>query len=187
MVRSFAATPIPADLLDRVLRAGLRAPSAGNTQGTDLVVLAGGETNRYWDVTLPAERRDDFAWPGLLLAPVLIVVIASPKAYAERYSEADKAGSGLGRVDRWLVPYWYIDAAFVAMLIQLAAINEGLGALFFGIFDHVQALRRELGVPSDREPIGTIALGHPSGPDRPSRSSKRPRRRFDEVVHRGEW
>jgi nitroreductase len=187
MVRSFAATPISAEVLDRVLRAGLRAPSAGNTQGTDLVVLEGRETDRYWDVTLPVASRPAFAWPGLLRAPVLVMVVASPNAYAARYSEPDKSGSGLGTVERWPVPYWHIDAAFTAMLVQLAAVDEGLGVLFFGIFDHTAAVRQALGIPDDRQPIGTIAIGHPAGDGRPGRSAGRARRTLDAVVHRGAW
>ena len=54
MVRAFRPDPIPSDLLDRVLGAARRAPSAGNSDGTDLIVLEGSEeTERYWDITLP--------------------------------------------------------------------------------------------------------------------------------------
>jgi len=189
MVRSFAPTPVPSEVLDRVLRSGLRAPSAGNTQGTDLVVLEGvRQTERYWDVTLPAERRVRFPWPGLLAAPILIIPVVSPAAYAARYSEPDKRDAGLASAGAWRIPYWYVDAAFVAMLVQLAAIDEGLGVLFFGVFEYAAALCRELGVPDGHEPIGTIAVGYPdSDGDRPSGSVSRHRRTTDEVVHRGGW
>jgi nitroreductase len=190
MVRSFGPTPIADDVLRRVLRAGLRAPSAGNTQGTDLVVLNGPEqTARYWDVTLPADRRPTFPWPGLLQAPVLVIPLASPGAYIERYREPDKAASGLGEgADAWTVPYWFVDTAFMAMLIQLAAVDEGLGALFFGIFDHTDALMAALSVPASHRAIGTIALGHPDeATDRPSGSSARERRTLDQIVHLGGW
>jgi nitroreductase len=190
MVRSFAATPIPADVLRRVLRAGLRAPSAGNTQGTDLVVLQGpDQTARYWDVTLTPDRRPTFPWPGLLRAPVLVIPFASREAYLERYREPDKARSGLGAdADRWPVPYWFVDTAFAAMLIQLAAVDADLGALFFGIFDHQDALLAALDVPDGFEPIGTIALGYPdTAGDRLSQSAARPRRTLDQVVHLDGW
>jgi nitroreductase len=90
-------------------------------------------------------------------------------------------------VERWPVPYWHIDAAFTAMLVQLAAVDEGLGVLFFGIFDHTAAVRQALGIPDDRQPIGTIAIGHPAGDGRPGRSAGRARRTLDAVVHRGAW
>ena len=90
--------------------------------------------------------------------------------------------------EAWDVPYWFVDAAFMAMLIQLAAVDEGLGALFFGIFEHETALMAELGVPDTRKPIGTIALGTPDAEgDRPSRSAGRERRTLDQIVHAGGW
>jgi nitroreductase len=188
MVRSFTATPIPVDIVDRILRAALRAPSAGNTQGTELVVLEGDETARYWEATLPSSRRADFAWPGLLHAPLLVIPCAHASAYVTRYAEPDKATSGLGRATGdWPVPYWYVDTAFAAMLVQLAAIDAGLGVLFFGIFDGRDELRASFSIPDEYEPIGTLAIGYAAPDDRPSHSADRPRRSLDDVVHRGRW
>ena len=92
MVRAYRTDPIPADVLDRVVGAARRAPSAGNSDGTDLVVLEGpGQTAAYWDITLPAgPARERFGYPRLLDAPVLVVPIANEEAYLERYSEPDK-------------------------------------------------------------------------------------------------
>jgi nitroreductase len=188
MVRSFRPDPISPQSLERILDAGRRAPSAGNTQGASFVVLEGpDETCRYWDVTLPAARRDAFPWPGLLAAPVLVVPCAEPARYLARYSEPDKARTGLGAgVDAWGVPYWFVDSGMAAMAMLLAAVDEGLGACFFGIFDHEPALKAALGIPPEVRPTGTIAIGHPA-PDRPSRSVARGRRSLDEIVHRGRW
>ena len=188
MVRSFDARPIPTNVLDRVLDLARRVPAAGNTQGLDLVVLEGAETSRYWDASLTPERRAAFPWPGLLDAPVLIIPVSWPAAYVERYGEDDKARTGLGESEAsWSVPYWYVDTAFSAMVAMLAAVDEGLGALFFGQFEHEAVIKRALGIPDDRRPVGTIALGYGSAEQRPSASSMRPRRSFDEVVHRGGW
>jgi nitroreductase len=188
MVRAFTDEPVPPEVLDRVLDAGRRAPSAGNSQGWAFVVLEGPEqTARYWDVTLPADRREGFTHAALADAPVLILPLAHAQAYLDRYSEPDKAATGLGgTADRWPVPYWTVDTSFAAMLMLLAAVDEGLGALFFGIFQGQDDLLRELGVPDGYEPIGTIALGWPA-PDAPGLSARRPRRPLDEVVHRGGW
>ena len=61
MVRSFSTEPIAPEALGAVLDAATRSPSAGNSQGLDLVVLEGPDrTARYWDVTLPASRRAGF-------------------------------------------------------------------------------------------------------------------------------
>lgn len=191
MVRAFTAEPIAPAVLDRVLGAALRAPSAGNTQGLHLVVLVGpDETARYWDTTLPADRRARFRWQGLLAAPVLVIPCARPQAYVERYAEPDKARAGLGEdIDHWPVPYWHVDGGMAAMAVLLAAVDEGLGALFFGLFDHEGAVRTELAIPDDRQPLGVIAIGHaaPDDATAPGRSAHRPRPALDEVVHRGGW
>lgn len=189
MVRAFDEREVPADVLDRVLDAARRVPAAGNAQGLDLVVLEGRQTARYWDVSLPVDRRGAFPWPGLLAAPVLVVPVGSPDAYVERYAEPDKVASGLGTTpEAWPVPYWYVDTAFAAMLTLLAAVDEGLGACFFGQFEHEAALKDALGIPADRRPVGTIALGYAAAePARRSFSATRSRRSLGEVVHRGGW
>ena len=188
MVRRFDDRPVPAPVLDRVLDAARRAPSAGFAQGFDLVVLEGAEqTARYWDVTLPAEEREGF-FAGIVRAPVLVLPITDRAAYLARYSEPDKAAAGLQEASAWPVAYWDVDTGFAAMLLLLAAVDEGLGALFFGIFREEERLLAELGVPDGHRPIGTIALGYASGDDQPSGSStRRARRPFDDVVHRGGW
>jgi nitroreductase len=120
----------------------------------------------------------------------LVIVLAHPQAYVDRYAEPDKAETGLGEgADRWPVPYWTVDASFAAMLIQLAAIDAGLGVLFFGPFDHEAEVLRALGVPEDHQAIGTIALGWPdvAGDTRAGTSAARPRRPQRDVIHWGSW
>ena len=89
------------------------------------------------------------------------------------------------RAEAWPTPYWLVDASFAAMSILLTAVDEGLGALFFGLRD-IPHFRAALGVPEEYHPIGAIIVGHPA-PDRPSPSLKRGRRPLGEVVHRGKW
>ena len=189
MVRSFRPDPVDPALVDRLLDDALRSPSAGNSQGRELVVLEGPtQTARFWDITLPAERREGFAWPGLLLAPVLVIPLADSSRYLERYAEADKAATGLGDgTERWPVPYWTVDTAFATMTLLHGVVDAGLGALFFGIFRNEAELMARLGVPEHLRPIGTVAIGHPAPEERPGRSAGRTRRPFDDVVHRGTW
>jgi nitroreductase len=73
------------------------------------------------------------------------------------------------------------------MVTLLAAVDEGLGALFFGQFEHEAAVKAALGIPADRRPVGTIALGYAAEDQRPSRSSQRPRRPLADIVHRARW
>src|SRR3954470_24174339 len=89
MGRSYDDRPIPDDVLSRVLSAGLKAPSAGFTQGTELLVLERPEDREvFWSLTLDAEwraRRERQA--GLERAPVIVLPMAHEQAYLDRYSE----------------------------------------------------------------------------------------------------
>jgi nitroreductase len=185
MVRAFTTDPVAPELVDQILDAGRRAPSAGNSQGWAFVVLEGPEqTGRFWDVTLPADRRAGFRWQQLLDAPVIILPLANREAYLSRYREPDKAATGPGAAEHWPVPYWQVDTAFATMSLLLAATDAGLGALFFGVFQRSEQLLTSLGVPAGHDLIGAIAVGHPAA-DEAGRSAGRPRR--DNVVHRGGW
>lgn len=188
MVRTFDGRPIEPAVLDEVLAAANRGPSAGFTQGTEFLVLDGPEqTEQFWSHTLPVSERAAFRWQGLLKAPVLVLPLASRHAYVDRYREADKVASALQDEDAWPVPYWDVDCAMASMLLLLAAVDAGLGALFFAIFRGERELLADLDVPSGFRPIGAVALGHPAGADQPSASVARGRRPLDEVVHRGRW
>ena len=189
MCRDFVDEPLDDDLLRGVTDAAFRGPAAGNTHALDLVVLTGSDVARYWDVTLPAPRRATFPWPGLLQAPALVLVVVDPAAYVERYGESDKAHTGLGAdVGAWPVPYWFVDGGAAVMAMLLAAEAAGLGALFFGQFDHERAVHRAFGVPAERRSVGTIALGRPAtGGREPSASARRGRPTASTHTHHGGW
>jgi nitroreductase len=178
MTRTFdPERAVEPERLARLVEAGARAPSAGKAQGWHLVVLEGAETARFWDRTLPPERRAGFAWPGLLHAPVVALPLADAEAYVSRYAEPDKAATGLGRsAAAWPVPYWTAEAA-------------ALGTLFFGVFRGEAELRADLGIPDRLQLLGAIAIGWPSprGAGRAGASARRPRRPVSEIVHRGGW
>ena len=189
MVRRFSPEPLPAGALDRMLDNAVRAPSAGFTQGWAFLVLEGREeTDRLWDASFPSgDDRDGFGYQGLFDAPALILPFANKQAYLDRYAEPDK-----GVVDKseafWPAPYWDIDVGFASLLMLLTAVDEGLGALFFGFpAERVDAVCAAFGVPASYRPIGAIAVGYAAPGDVPSPSLKRGRRRPAEVVHRGRW
>jgi nitroreductase len=188
MIRDFAPDPITPTIVDGLVDRARRGPSAGNSQAVAFVVLSGPtETAQYWDATLPAERRAGFRWPGLLAAPVLIVVACSPQIYVARYGEPDKAQTGLGAgPDAWPVPYWWVDAGAAVQTLLLGAVDAGLGSCLFGPFAHEAAVRDALGMPDEWRVVGTVALGRPASRE-PGPSALRPRRAREEVVHQGRW
>jgi nitroreductase len=185
MVRTFQDRPVAAEAVERILQAGRRAPSAGFSQGFAFLVLETPEqTAAFWRAV-----SGEPGWPqeGLRRAPLIVVPLANKQVYLDRYAEPDK-----GWTDRdeshWPVPYWTVDTAFAAMLMLLAAVDEGLGALFFGLHppDYL-ALHRAFGMPREWEAIGAIAVGHPAPDPIVSSARTRPRKPVDEVIHRGRW
>ncbi len=188
MCRSFDGEAVPAPLLEEVLAAAQRAPSAGFTQGSEFVVLEGAEqTDRFWEHASDPAWRARPTWPGLLRAPVVILPLAHKQAYLDRYREPDKESLGKQHEADWAVPYWLVDAAFATMLMLLAAVDAGLGAAFIGLQRDEAALLAALAVPEGFQPIGAVLIGWPDGKDRPSPSLARGRRPAEKLVHRGSW
>jgi nitroreductase len=161
MVRAFRPEPIDRELIARLVNTATRSPSAGKTQGWNLVVLEGARTETFWSATMTSETRATFRWRHLFSAPVIALSFADPQAYLDRYSESDKSRSNLGEsLDAWPTPYWTVDASFATMTLLLAAHDAGLGALFFGVFRGEAELRAALGVPSRLQLIGALAMGY---------------------------
>jgi nitroreductase len=188
MVRNYDPDrPVPLDVVDRLLAHAVRAPSAGYSQGWGFLVLEDpADRDRFWAATTPEQGGHGSWLAGMRRAPLIVVPHANRSAYLDRYAEPDK-----GWVDRdearWPVPYWHIDAGFAALLMLLTAVDEGLGACFFGIPpQRTPAYRRAFGVPDEFTPVGALTIGY-RAPDRPSPSLKRGRRPASEIIHRGRW
>ncbi len=185
MVRSYdELRPVPAEVIDRLVQTGLRAPSAGFSQGWGFLVLDQlDDVRRFREAATPETDAENW-FCAQVRAPLIIVPHSNKGAYLNRYAEPDK-----GFADRsdawWPSPYWDIDAGFAAMLILLAAIDEGLGACFFGLpKDRIDVYRRAFGVPDELWPIGAISAGYSDEPPRDLSARRRP---TDDVVRRGRW
>lgn len=187
MVRNFSDTPIPQSVRDRLIRNALRAPSAGFTQGCSFLVLEGpSETEGFWEVTRPEGHRESEWLRGMRRASLLIVVLTSKKAYLERYAQADKAWPEEDE-SRWSAPYWWVDAGFASLNILLTAVDEELGACFFGVPPAAAGpLRERFGIPEEHSPVGVVAVGKPQV-DHLAGSRPRGRKPFEQLVHMGRW
>jgi nitroreductase len=195
MVRAFTGEPLAPGTAERLLRAANRAPSAGFSQGYSFLVLEGDQQAPLWQLlyeqtesegTTQDDGPDQVA--ALSTAPLVIVPLASKDVYLDRYARPGKGWTDRDEA-RWPIPYWYVDTGFAALLILLAAVDEELGAVFFGPPD-ITDFRARFGVPAEWTPIGVIAIGHPdpdpaADPVPPARASDR--KSLDELVHRGRW
>lgn len=189
MVRRYDERPVDPAVVERMLQNAVRAPSAGFSQGWAFLVLdAAGDLDRFWASTTDRRGEPDPWLSGMRTAPLVIVPLSSKAAYLDRYAEPDK-GWRDREEHRWPVPYWHVDTGMAALLILQTAVDEGLGACFFGIpAQGVDAFRSEFKVPASYTPIGAITVGHRSrdagAPGSPARRAPKP---LSEVVHRGGW
>jgi nitroreductase len=178
---------VPPEVRDRLLDHAIRAPSAGFSQGWAFLVLeTAEEREHFWSVTADSTAADGWL-TRMRRAPLLIVPLSNKSAYLDRYAEPDKGWTDRDEA-RWPVPYWDVDAGMASLLMLLTAVDEGLGACFFGVpGDRVTAFRAAFGVPQEFRPVGCVSVGYPGTGDRRSPSLRRGRRPLEEVVHRGHW
>ena len=189
MVRNYTDEPVDPAVVDRALANAVRAPSAGFSQGWGFLVLdTPDDVRRYWAATADDLDRPDEWLAGMMRAPVVIVPCSSKAAYLGRYAEPDKGWTDRDEA-RWPVPFWHMDAAMASLLILQTAVDEGLGACFFGIPpEKVPVVRTEFAIPDAFDPVGALTLGHPAATPGATGSPQRRRRKsLDEVVHRGTW
>lgn len=186
MIRSYdASRAVPTEVVEQVLAAALRAPSAGHAQGVSFLLLhTPVETAGYWNITARPGEHDRWL-RGMRTAPVLILVWTSAESYLDRYAQPDKGWFDRDPA-RWSAPYWYVDAGMAGMATLLAAVDHELGACFFGVPpDRVGAVREAYGVPPDQLSVGVISLGYPD----PAQPGQRPSARAARAgrVHVGHW
>jgi FMN reductase [NAD(P)H] len=182
MVRAYAPDPVPREAIERIVATVRRAPSAGFSQGQRLLVVTE-QATRDAIGDLMGTRQ----WVSK--APVLIVLGVREQDYHDRYNRPDKLQEG--EEIEWPVPYWHFDAGAAAMLILLAAIDEGYAAGLFGVpVEDMQQFKDLLNIPDDIAVDCCITLGKaaddPNWSAASSRSTQR-RRPIDELVHWESW
>jgi nitroreductase len=159
-VREFADRPIDSSVLDQILEAGRRAPSARNQQFWDFVVVT--------DRAQLQELSTVWQGAGHVAHSAATIALVIPTIDDQRPRET--------------VIY---DLGQATMVIMIAAADLGVGTGHSSVGDQDKA-REILGVPEDRVVKYLIDLGYPA--DRPLKPIKKPNRRpFAEVVHQGRW
>ncbi len=187
MHRAFEPDPLPPEQIERVVGVIRRAPSGGFSQGGSIVVVTDGTKRREIAAAFadhePTQRF-------VQQAPVHLVISANEALYHARYNEPDKLEVTGGVEVTWPVPYWYVDAGALMMLVLLAAIDEGLASAFIGHPDQKRIFAELLGLPDDVTPIGLALVGKPA-PDPTAEqgtSRMRARRRpTGDLVHWERW
>lgn len=188
-VRRFTGAPVSREALDAVVAAGVGGPTAGGSQGRSLLVLtSAADRDRYWRATSDDVGSPDPWLAGMLTAPVVVLCLADPGAYVERYARPDKErarpdlGPDPSDAASWPVPWWDVDAGASGLLVLLAAVDAGLGGCLVGVPPPRWArVRGAFGIPPSHRLTAAVVLGHPA-PELP-RSRRRPA--VAAVVHDG--
>jgi nitroreductase len=190
MVRSYLPDAIPREAVERIVATVRRAPSGGFSQGHRLVVVTEPET-RTQLARLAGE--DEYVAAGgqawISTAPVHVFVGTREESYHERYRKPDKLRDGeeIG----WPAPYWYVDAGAAFILLQLAAIDEGLASGVYGVLPkQVPDVKALLGVPDDVHFVCLVTIGRPAtDPQETALVSRLSQRRLElgELVRWEHW
>ncbi|HVO66234.1 MAG TPA: nitroreductase family protein [Syntrophales bacterium] len=150
-VRNFTGQAVSRELLDKIVRAGMAAPSAVNMQPWSFIVVTYRQTLDMLNDRLPYAKM-------LGKAGAAIVVCAIP----------EKAYDGLKE-------FAVIDSTLAGENILLAAEALGLGAVWTATYpyeDRMNTVRKVLGIHADIIPLNVIPIGYPVGTDKPKNKYK---------------
>jgi nitroreductase len=157
-IRRYEPRPVENEIVERLLRAAMSAPSAGNEQPWHFVVLRDRAMLDSVPEVHPHSRM-------LKEVSVAIVVCGDP---------AVEIHPG----------YWVLDCAAATENILIAATALGLGTVWLGVFpreDRVRGVRDLLGIPEHIIPFSIVPVGYAA-------ESKPPAERYSEArVHEGRW
>jgi nitroreductase len=143
-VRRFSKQVPEETLVNTLLEAAIRAPSAGNLQPWFFYAVRDWATRQELSASALSQRH-------VAEAPVVIVACADPDRSAVRYG---KRGRKL---------YCIQDCAAAVQNILLAAVALGMAACWVGAFDEGR-VTRILNLPDGRRPLTMVPVGFPAKP-----------------------
>lgn len=158
-VRSYKGLPVEPEKLQAILDAAIAAPSAGDLQSFEVVIVEEGAGK---SALAKAASGQGF----LASAPLLLVFCADVERGRSQYG------------DRGAQLFALQDATIAATYAQLAAAAEGLGSCWVGAFDDAR-VREVLAIPDRLRPIAILAVGYPAELPEP-----RTRRNLNDLLRR---
>ena len=163
MIRRYTDQPVSEEAVTRLLRYAVRAPSAGNLQPWEFIVVRD-----------PAVRADlakaAMNQRSVATAPVIVATCADVQRMGEKYGTRGAF-------------YSLVDTAFASLLILLGATEQGLGACFVGAYDSA-AVAKIFGLPDHVRPVGLITLGHPAEEPGKAPGKQIP---LERLIHENVW
>ncbi|MCU0587915.1 MAG: nitroreductase family protein [Syntrophobacteraceae bacterium] len=157
-IRKFKEGAIPDKTVELLLAAAMSAPSAGNAQPWQFIVI---DDRRVLDA-IPTIHP----YAGMVKEAPLAVLVCGDLS-CEKYKG-----------------FWVQDCSAAVQNLLLAAHGLGLGAVWTGFYpmeERVTGMRKLLGLPEHVIPLALVPLGHPDQP-----SGRQDRFRKDRI-HRNGW
>ncbi|WP_292727736.1 nitroreductase family protein [Methanoculleus sp.] len=160
-VREYSGEPLDAEDIDYILSCTSTAPSAGNREAWDVVVV----TDEDVKVELALAALEQV---HIREAPTIFVVCAN---YVRSMSQYKERG----------ILYALEDATIACTYMMLAAHARSLHSCWTGAFDEDE-VREVLGLPQHLRPVALLAVGRGTPPLEPMK-----RMPVEEHVHRETW
>ncbi len=153
-IRSYEKRDVPNELIGKIIEAGIHAPSAGNLQPWEFIVVKDERLKK--ELALAALRQKHVED-----ASVIIVVCADQEKSGEKYGER---GKNL---------YCIQDTAAAIENMLLVANSLGLGSCWVGAFEE-DRVRELLHIPSRLRPVALITIGFPIPYQKPLKTPRIP-------------
>lgn len=163
MIRAYKSDPIPEEKLQRLLKYAVRAPSGGNLQPWEFVVVKNPEVRT-------ALAKAAMNHTAVATAPVIIATCA----------DIQRAGRGHEARGSFIS---LVDTAFASLLILLGAVEQGLGACFVASYN-AEEVAKLFELPPHVRPVGLITIGYAAEPPRKAPTKKIP---LEKLVHIDRW
>jgi len=151
-IRAFENQDVPAEILEKIIDAARLAPSAGNIQPWEFIIVRKPEIKR---------RLAEAALDQMFIEEAPVVIVAC----------ANEARSSYGYGVRGETLYCIQDTAAAVQNILLAACSLGLGTCWVGAFREEET-REILKIPRGIRPVAIIPIGYPA--EVPPARSRRP-------------
>lgn len=157
-IRFFTKQPVSEEEIKTLIDAARQAPSAGNVQPWEFVIVRKAEVKH--EVAVAAGDQT-----FVEEAPVVIVVCANEDSVERAYGS------------RGVTLYCLQDTAAATQNILLAAYSLGLGTCWVGAFEEAE-VSEALKIPEGVRPVAIIPVGHAT-----ANPPKHPRRALSEIMH----
>jgi nitroreductase len=139
MIRAYKTDPVPEEKIRQLLKYAVRAPSGGNLQPWEFVVVKSPEVRA-------ALAKAAMGHTAVASAPVIIASCA----------DIQRVGSQFGARGSFVS---LIDTSFASLLILLGAVEQGLGACFVASYN-AEEVAKALALPAHVRPVGLITIGY---------------------------